>query len=284
MDVIDLLWGVVFFVVSLLVFVGAEMVKVSNYLGAKWCGWVSALSLLGIDVMWTIYSNSPPIPRIAISAIVGAIAFVGLGEALRLIARAESRIAGVDGGIGANRRATTTRTKTGASTGQAGQQGVAVADIVAGPVAQVPTKTNAADIHNKPAMAPPLRSPSLTHQPTSIYAPNSPGSIIGPSGGQNSITNNFSVDTPQRKMDDSLRAAILNEVPKNKPARVLYLANDTESKTYASEIDTFLRSNGYKMAGEMNWHMFGDVKPFQVNINLHADNDSEVWLVVGAYR
>ncbi|HLZ84411.1 MAG TPA: hypothetical protein VKQ54_12680 [Caulobacteraceae bacterium] len=126
MATIDLLWALDFFVISILAFVTHEMTKASNYTGAKYCVWLSALSLLGMDLMWTVFTNHSPPARVIVSGLVGAIAFIGLSETLRYIAKSEARAAtpGEPTGKNHHKSAPNSASSTGQTGGVTGTQNV----------------------------------------------------------------------------------------------------------------------------------------------------------------
>src|SRR5262249_28259008 len=77
--------------------------------------------------------------------------------------------------------------------------------------------------------------------PPTINIQNAPGSIIGPSGGQNTITNNFG---PQPRNLDSpwgapLKAQILKDLPRDKEITVMAVLGDVEGIQLAHQIHTF---------------------------------------------
>jgi hypothetical protein len=117
-----------------------------------------------------------------------------------------------------------------------------------------------------------------------IYAPNNQGIVTQGQMGNNTI-NNY-VAHPQRRLNKSMGDALLQDIPRNKPVQVFYLMNDSESKAYAIEIDSFFRKNGQQMANNEPPYasMFADTTPFVPNVNLHAQNDKQVWVIIGAYQ
>lgn len=85
--------------------------------------------------------------------------------------------------------------------------------------------------------------------PPSVSVNSSPGSIIAPSGGNNSITNNFG---PVARQLDSpwgtpLKAQILRDVPRDKPITVMAILGDGESIQLALQIHAFLKANNFKL-------------------------------------
>lgn len=79
----DIIWGVVLFAVTILVGSGWELMRRHQYSGARLCFWFGAIILTGWDMMWITQTDSPLPLRIAVSAMVGAFALVGLSEMLR---------------------------------------------------------------------------------------------------------------------------------------------------------------------------------------------------------
>ena len=83
--------------------------------------------------------------------------------------------------------------------------------------------------------------------PPPISINNAPGSIIAPSGGNNTILNHFT--PPQRTLASEpgreLKEAVLSRIPKDRKIRVTGKYGDDESYQYASEIHEFLKAAGF---------------------------------------
>ncbi|HWA92444.1 MAG TPA: hypothetical protein VG889_20570 [Rhizomicrobium sp.] len=82
-----------------------------------------------------------------------------------------------------------------------------------------------------------------------------------------------------RVLEDSLKAALLANISREKPVRILGLNGNTESMNFANQIHAFLRSSGFPMESpSATWHMFFDPPIFNININ---DKNPQTWIVVG---
>ena len=82
-----------------------------------------------------------------------------------------------------------------------------------------------------------------------------------------------------RVLEDSLKAALLTNISRAKPVRVLGMNGNTESMNFANQIHAFLGSSGFKMESpSATWHMFFEPPVFNININ---DKNPQTWIVVG---
>lgn len=106
----------------------------------------------------------------------------------------------------------------------------------------------------------------------------SPGSIIAPSGGTNSITNNFSY-TPRVELKNDLKIQLLARVPHVRPVVVFFEKGDAVSEKLAHLIADFLRTSGYREP-RVQWEV-SDVPPREVHIELHSENDTYTSVIVG---
>lgn len=86
---------------------------------------------------------------------------------------------------------------------------------------------------------------------TTFNIHNSPGSIINPSGGQNTITNN-NFGPQSRNLDSPwgapLKAQILKDMPRDKAITVMAVMGDAEGFQLAHQIHAFLKANDFKLA------------------------------------
>lgn len=234
MGLIDVLWGLAIFVAGILYPAGWEMVRNHHFKGAQLSFWVGALVLIGVEVMWATYTDLPLAGRLAISIFVGAIALVGLTESLRYVTRAE---ASVGGGAG-QPRSGGDGTPSSGPTVHGNNSGVVagVVNIYNAPVTQV--------IETKPSK--PVET-AMSDRPN-VTVTNSPGSIVAPSGGKNSVTNNYG--PVARNLDSAwgapVKAKILSELPRDKPITVTALMGDAESMQLALQILAFLNANHFK--------------------------------------
>jgi hypothetical protein len=53
-----------------------------------------------------------------------------------------------------------------------------------------------------------------------------------------------------RRMDETLKAQILSEIPRSKPITVAALLGDGEACQFAEELHTFLKNHGFPVTGE----------------------------------
>ncbi|HTW35177.1 MAG TPA: hypothetical protein VMD53_11220, partial [Rhizomicrobium sp.] len=83
-------------------------------------------------------------------------------------------------------------------------------------------------------------------------------------------------------LNDMMKQQLLTKIPHDKPTRVVYVTNDDLAEGYANEIDTFLRSSKQNMAAVPQPVVIqGGVAPSGVHADIHAQHDTEVWILVG---
>lgn len=100
------------------------------------------------------------------------------------------------------------------------------------------------------------------------------------SGGITAHTVN--VDTrAKRALQADMKAALLRDLPNDRPVLVLGMNGNAESTAFAQEIYGFLKGHGYEMKGEApSWHMFFDPPVFDIKIS-PGNRGAEWWIVVG---
>ena len=245
MGFLEVMWALAVFVPSLLYPAGWEMVKHEHFTGARISFWVGTVFLLGVELMWALYTNQPLLARLFISGIVGAIAIIGLTESLRYVSTAEANT------VPPRNPPLDTTKHSNAAVGSATVSGInygivgGVVNIYHAPVTQTAEKVSREEVA-KMGDAPPKPNVAVT---------NSPGSIIAPSGGYNAITNNNYGPVP-RHLDSqwatSLKEQILRDVPRDKPITVVAIMGDGESIQFAMEILAYLKANGFKVTQDKN--------------------------------
>lgn len=89
------------------------------------------------------------------------------------------------------------------------------------------------------------------------------------------------VDTRARALHADMEAALLRDLPNDRPVLVLGMNGNAESMAFAHEIYGFPKGHGYEMKGESpSWHMFFDPPVFDIKIS-PGNRGAEWWIVVG---
>jgi hypothetical protein len=82
-------------------------------------------------------------------------------------------------------------------------------------------------------------SPSTSYSLNDV--PSNQGIITQGQSGNNTLV----TKAPDRVLDDTMKNALISNLPKNKMVQILVLAGDPERDKFADQIDAFLKSNGY---------------------------------------
>jgi len=96
----------------------------------------------------------------------------------------------------------------------------------------------------------------------------------GQTGGTNTVVNR----RPDRVLDDLMKNALLTYIPKTNKIKIMVLTGDPERDKFASQIDTFLRSENYTILSPHIAFLSAGTTPLGTSI-FPDDKDNSITII-----